>query len=66
MNHPNHELLLRHGFTCTIQDGTAEYRHPALPRLWTYVRDHDSYAAQKAVEYALNKLEKGQDNGKRN
>lgn len=57
MSHALHSLLLTHGFEHKLTEaGHHEYHHPALPRLWTTIADYDSYAAQKAVEHALNKL----------
>ena len=57
--HTRHAILLRHGFKHKVLDtGAVEYTHPALPTLITTIGDYDSYAACKAVDYALEKLAK--------
>jgi hypothetical protein len=63
MKHPLHVYLVAQGFEHKLIGTTHhEYTHPDLPGLHTYIADYDSYAAQKAIAHAINKL-KGQEHG---
>lgn len=61
MKHPLHAFLMAQGFEHTLVSPTLHrYDHADLPGLHTYITDYDSYAAQKAIAYAMNQL-KGLD-----